>query len=211
MSTTKVQSDMVDIDGATTATIATGDKINFLDITDSLVKEDTVQGILDLAGGGFTLGTPITTTSGTTHTFGSIPAGVTMIVMNIFGWSQGSAGQIIKVTLGDAGGLETAGYLSCGMGITDQAITGLTTRRTDSFHFGDGGNFDAAELAHGNIVFALENSSAFSWTASGQFSMSNADILFYGAGSKSLSGELTQISITGGGTSDAGEINIMYQ
>jgi hypothetical protein len=52
MSTTKVQSDMVDIDGATTATIVAGDKINFLDITDSLVKEDTVQGILDLAGGG---------------------------------------------------------------------------------------------------------------------------------------------------------------
>jgi len=52
MTTTKVQSDMVDIDGATTATIAVGDKLNFLDITDSLVKEDTVQGILDLAGGG---------------------------------------------------------------------------------------------------------------------------------------------------------------
>jgi hypothetical protein len=46
---------MVDIDGATTATIATGDKVNFLDITDSLVKEDTVQGILDLAAGGATV------------------------------------------------------------------------------------------------------------------------------------------------------------
>ena len=48
--TTKVQGDMYDIDGATVATVAAADKINFFDVTDSLVKEDTVQGILDLAG-----------------------------------------------------------------------------------------------------------------------------------------------------------------
>jgi hypothetical protein len=52
MSTTKVQGDMIDVDAATVAVVAAGDKFNFLDITDSLVKEDTIQGIVDLAGGG---------------------------------------------------------------------------------------------------------------------------------------------------------------
>jgi hypothetical protein len=66
MSTTKVQSDMVDIDGATTSTIVAGDKINFLDITDSLVKEDTVQGILDLGGGAWNIiGTAVASGSAT--------------------------------------------------------------------------------------------------------------------------------------------------
>jgi len=55
--TTKVQSDMVNIDGATVATVAAADKINFFDVTDSLVKEDTVQVVLDLvpAGGAWNL------------------------------------------------------------------------------------------------------------------------------------------------------------
>ena len=66
MSTTKVQGDMIDVDAATVAVVAAGDKFNFLDITDSLVKEDTVQGIVDLvpAGGAWNLiGTSVASSS----------------------------------------------------------------------------------------------------------------------------------------------------
>jgi hypothetical protein len=111
MSTTKVQSDMVDIDGATTATIATGDKVNFLDITDSLVKEDTVQGILDLvpAGGGAwnIIGTSDASASasltitgltiGTYDTFFIIGTGLVPATDDIEAW----------VRLGDSGGIDS--------------------------------------------------------------------------------------------------------
>jgi hypothetical protein len=70
MSTTKVQGDMIDVDAATVAVVAAGDKFNFLDITDSLVKEDTVQGILDLAAGGaWTLITATTISDDATISF----------------------------------------------------------------------------------------------------------------------------------------------
>ena len=165
------------------------------------------------AGGGFTLGTPQATTSGTVWTFSSIPTGVSMIIMSFSNWSQGSAGQIIRITLGDAGGLETSGYLSTGAAIADQTIPGLTTRKTDSFHIGNGGNFDAADIVQGSAIFTLEDASAFNWVMNAQLSLSNTDSIFFGAGSKSLSAELNQISITTNtpGTGDSGSINIMYQ
>lgn len=165
------------------------------------------------AAGGFTLATPQATTSGTVWTFSSIPAGVSMIIMSFSNFSQGSAGQIIRITLGDAGGLETSGYLSTGAAIADQTIPGLTTRKTDSFHIGNGGNFDAADIVQGSAIFTLENASAFNWVMNAQLSLSNTDSIFFGAGSKSLSAELNQISFTTNtpGTGDSGSINIMYQ
>lgn len=165
------------------------------------------------AAGGFTLGTPQATTSGTVWTFSSIPTGVSMIIMSFSNWSQGSAGQIIRITLGDAGGLETSGYLSTGAAIENEGVPGLTTRKTDSFIIGNGGNFDAADIVQGSAIFTLQDASAFNWVMNAQLSLSNVDSIYFGAGSKSLSAELTQISITthSPGTGDSGSISIMYQ
>src|SRR3990167_7813685 len=65
----------------TEVVVAAGDSILFGDVGDSgNTKRDTVQGILDLVpAGGFTNGTQQATTSGTSITFGSIPAGTKRI------------------------------------------------------------------------------------------------------------------------------------
>jgi hypothetical protein len=209
MSTTKVQSDMVDIDGATTATIVAGDKINFLDITDSLVKEDTVQGILDLAGGGFTLATEQATTSGTSITFGSIPSGTTKIVVMLEGVSFGTENSVL-LQLGDSGGIETGSYISVGLRPKNGVLAGGTTR-TDGFHTASDGTSD-------NMTFTyelnLKDSSNFTWIGSWAGCMaSGTTSATLGGGSKSLSAELTQLKLSGhtGATFDAGSVNIMYQ
>ena len=193
---------MVDIDGATTATIATGDKVNFLDITDSLVKEDTVQGILDLAGGGFTLATEQATTSGTSVTFGSIPAGTTMIVI-MFESVSFSGESNLDVTIGDAGGLETSGYISVG-GEIDAGP--LFVNSTTEFIIDVSGSDSDLQ---GQMTLMLKDSSNFTWVASHNCRADDS-VTQIGAGSKSLTAELTQVSISGD-TFNAGSINIMYQ
>ena len=61
-------------------TITASDLIMYGDATDSNnTKRDTVQGILDLAGG-FTIGTEVATTSGTTADFTGIPSGTKQIL-----------------------------------------------------------------------------------------------------------------------------------
>ena len=78
-----------------------------------------VLGFTDAPSGGFTQGTEQATTSGTSVTFGSIPSGVSMVVMNLFGVSQASNAQTIRIQLGDGGGIETSGYLSTSAKIAD--------------------------------------------------------------------------------------------
>jgi hypothetical protein len=80
MSTTKVQGDMIDVDGATVAVVAAGDKFNFLDISDSLVKEDTVQGILDLGGGGWQFVSLVTASDDATVAFTGLESGYDHLV-----------------------------------------------------------------------------------------------------------------------------------
>jgi len=203
MSTTKVQGDMIDVDGATVAVVAAGDKFNFLDITDSLVKEDTVQGILDL-GGGFTLGTEQATTSGTSYTFGSIPAGTTQIVIMLEAVSF-TAGVELILTLGDAGGLETTGYVG------KHSLNGSTNSdlTTSSFQFDT--NQNAADQLEGTIWLSLKDAANFTWICTGiMMTREGSSNLAITTGSKSLSAELTQVSLSGG-TGDVGSVNIMYQ
>jgi hypothetical protein len=206
MSTTKVQSDMVDIDGATTATIATGDKINFLDITDSLVKEDTVQGILDLAGGGFTLGTDTATASGTSFTFGSIPTGTTMIIIMFEGVSL-SGSDDLAVQIGDSGGIETSGYIANGHSIDIAVASKINSTAHFPIKLAAG-----AHIVSGIMTLSLKDSSNFTWVQ-GHTVKASTDLTNFGAGEKSLSAELTQVHLTrsGSDTFDAGSVNIMYQ
>ena len=160
---------------------------------------------------GFTQGTEIATTSGTSITFGSIPAGVDMIVMNFFGVSQASDGQTIRIQIGDAGGIETSGYLNTAAKIADQAIESATIRNTAGFSVGTV-NWDAANILHGSVWFTLQDAAAFTWCFHGMLNESDDDGIYLGSGSKALSAELTQIkfSTAAGATFDAGAVNIMF-
>lgn len=199
----EVKSEM--ITGQDDGTIAAGDSILFSDVDDSgNLKDDTVQGILNLVpAGGFTLSTEQATTSGTSVTFGSIPAGTKMIVIMFEGVSFLGAGKL-DITIGDAGGLETSGYDSTLIFHTgtNAAVSGSTT----AFEFGDAGGTNAVV---GTMTLTLKNAAAFTWMATGSSQPDSGNFTTQ-AGVKSLSAELTQLSISGG-TFDAGSINIQYQ
>jgi hypothetical protein len=168
------------------------------------------SGVLSFAtvSSGPTLGTPVASTSGTSITFTGIPSGTKQITVSFKGVSTSSFSRML-VRLGDAGGIETTGYVSIAVKLENaQAVA--NSNDTDGFTvFLNGG----APVFHGTFILTLENSSTFSWTTLGILGDATAGIFLGTAGSKSLSQELTQVSITtvnGTDTFDAGEINIAY-
>ena len=152
-----------------------------------------------VASGGFTLATEQATTSGTSVTFGSIPTGTKMIII-MFEQVSFTGSVSIDVTIGDSGGLETSGYVSTGETEGDGAV--YSTAEFITVGLG------ASNVGTGNMVLTLKDSSNFTWTSTHMIQKSTSAVLF-GSGVKSLSAELTQVSISGG-TFDAGSINIMY-
>ena len=153
------------------------------------------------AGGGFTLGTEQATTSGTTITFSSIPSGTKMIVVQLESVSfTGSAN--LDLTIGDSGGLETSGYAS--------ATMRGSTNIFDSSAFVMYMQGQGANTVSGSMILTLKDSSNHDWVAShaGGSDSSSAGA-FAGGGHKSLSGELTQLQLSGG-TFDNGSANILY-
>jgi len=155
------------------------------------------------AGGGFTLGTEQATTSGTSITFSSIPSGTKIIIISFFGVSF-TASVDLDVTIGDSGGLETASYVSSGI-YTHDDDSAVTSASTAEFNMNTASGSD---VVTGTMTLTLEDSTNNTWISSHTtYQLDNR--LAYGAGSKSLSGELTQLAISGG-TFDAGAVNIMY-
>ena len=193
---------------------ASGDPVAIATGSDGQVLTSTGAGsppAFEALSAGFTQGTEIATASGTSITFGSIPAGVDMIVMNFFGVSQGSNSQTIRIQIGDGGGIETSGYLNTAAKIADQAIESATIRNTAGFSVGTV-NWDAANILHGSVWFTLQDAAAFTWCFHGMLNESDDDGIYLGSGSKALSAELTQIkfSTAAGATFDAGAVNIMF-
>jgi len=137
--TTKVQGDMYDIDGATVATVAAADKINFFDVTDSLVKEDTVQGILDLAGGGAwnLIGTQVGDNSGTTLTITGLSSTYDTYAIGLSDLVPASDGVGAWLRFGDSGGIDS--------GASDYAFFshGAQANDTTFSHVGGEDNADA--------------------------------------------------------------------
>ncbi len=113
-------------------------------------------------------------------------------------------GAALDVTIGDAGGLETFGYVSAAHKIN--TTTPAATASTSEFVIP---NSDTTHAFSGQMILTLQNASTFTWASShsGKQSTSNTS---YGGGIKSLAGEITQVSISGG-TFDGGAVNVMYQ
>jgi hypothetical protein len=206
MSTTKVQGDMIDVDAATVAVVAAGDKFNFLDITDSLVKEDTIQGVLDLATAGYTEITPLAHSSSTSPLSFAIPSGAEEIIMTGHGMSWAAAEKPI-IDIGDSGGIETSGWLATVMGVEDEAVV-TTLRVTTYFPLSALNSFPAVSNMNFTAVFRLEDASAFLWSGTSTFSDNIADTFSVAHGVKALSGEMTQIQLqsTGAFQFDAGTL-----
>ena len=153
------------------------------------------------ASGGPTSGTKIDTTSGTSHTFTGIPAGVTRIFMAWEGVSS-NGGNHFYVRLGDSGGIETSGY------VQRSNVNGTYEADTVGFRFSGS---TAAGTFDGNMTFILVDASTFTCTGSGLIGNVGYGWLHSIGGSKSLSAVLTQIQFMNlTNTFDAGKLNIVY-
>lgn len=146
-----------------------------------------------------TQGTSQASTSGTSISFGSIPAWVKRITIMFQGVSTNGTSQLL-LRLGTAGGLVSSGYL--GSSLSSLQTTGLPVDDITN----------AAGVRHG--IVTLINLSGNSWVSGSQFGRSDSSGSSTAGGSITLAGALTQIAITtvnGTDTFDAGSINILYE
>jgi hypothetical protein len=144
-----------------------------------------------------TLATEQATTSGTAFDF-SISSSATLIHI-IFNEVSLSGTDNILVQLGDAGGIETTGYVSTGAQGT------ATVSSTSGFIIRGA---DAGRIFSG--IMTLVRVNALTWICS-QTGKSATTLIAYGGGSKSLSASITQLRITRDGTNtfDAGSVNVL--
>jgi hypothetical protein len=157
---------------------------------------------------GFTLGTPVVTTSGTAIDFTGIPATAKQIIVSFNGVSTSGTSYVI-VQIGDAGGIEITGYQGSGVSILGTVV--------DQASASSGYLILSANAGHklsGSVTLTLENATVFTWAATGSFGDGiAANASWFTAGRKSLSATLDRVRITtvnGTDTFDLGEINIAY-
>ena len=149
---------------------------------------------------------PEQTASGTSIDFTGIPRDVKRITIMLNGIS-GNGTSILQVQIGDAGGIETTGYIAnSSAGATANTLTsGFVLAISNG----------ASALWRGKIELNLQNSGLFTWVSSGMISdTSSALVVNVSVGTKSLSQELTQLRLTtvnGTDTFDAGTISISYE
>ena len=151
-----------------------------------------------------TLSTQQASTSGTSIDFGSLPAGLRRITIQLVGVStNGTSNRLFQI--GTGGTPTTTTYL--GSGGNGTTIANFTT--------GFGINSTSADdVAHGVIVLTLENVSTNTWTCAGTVGISNTANVFETAGSVSLAGVLDIVrctTVNGTDAFDAGAINISYE
>ena len=197
-------------DGQVITYDASGDPVAVGPGTDGQVLTSTGAGsppaFEAAAAGGFTLGTEQATTSGSTFLFGSIPAG-TKIIHILFDEVSLSGTSDIQVQIGDAGGLETSGYLSAGGAIVKDA-DGDVTNATDSFKLRV---YDVNAILSGTVSLYLKDATNHDWISTHTMKRKTT-ITLAGGGSKSLSAELTQVQVmqAHSDTFNAGSLNILY-
>jgi hypothetical protein len=151
-----------------------------------------------------TLGTEVASTSGTSIDFTGIPSWVKRITLQLIGVSTNGTSNLL-VQLGDAGGVESTGYVATAGDRADE------TGSTAGFIVTSG--YAAAIALHGQITLCLEDSSDNTWSCAGILARSDT-AAYFAAGSKALSAALDRVRITtvnGTDAFDAGAINILYE
>ena len=158
---------------------------------------------------GYTLGTPVATTSGTSIDFTGIPAGVKQIVFTFKAVSTNSSSNYL-IQIGDSGGIQSTGYDSICFRLLNSTLP-VRTESSDGFLI----NIEQSNCeVFGSITLTLQDASSFSWVAFGGVSTRLGSITQYiSTGGKSLSAVLDRIRLTtviGTNTFDNGSVNIAY-
>jgi len=145
----------------------------------------------------------------TVYDFTSIPAWVQRITV-MFDAVSTSGTDPIVIQLGDAGGIETSGYL----GTAGSLVTNTSNTAVYTSYFALMQSHAAARILHGAITFTLQDSANNTWVASGFLGGSDANHVHHTSGLKPLSAILTQLRITttsGTDLFDGGSANVMYE
>jgi hypothetical protein len=155
-----------------------------------------------------TLATAQNTTSGTSIDFTGIPSWVKKITVMFNGVStSGSSHQLIQ--LGTSSGVENSGYVATGGGHIHNALPVVVASSAGFLIFND----TAGDAKSGSAIISLMGNNMYAIQYVNSVT-SGRTVVFYGAGSKSLSGTLDRIRITtvnGTDTFDAGSVNILYE
>lgn len=160
--------------------------------------------------GVITLGTPTTTTSGTTAPYTSIPSTAKRITVSFanFGFASGDA---VIIQIG-SGSFSASGYLSVGGSVnpTSTVAAGTTGFRLVGTAPGSG-----TPRYSGSVILTLQDSTNNVWAATGNLADSASPNSHPSAGSKSLAAGNTldrvQVTSAGGATFAAGTVNITYE
>ena len=162
------------------------------------------------AAAGFTLVSPVASTSGTSIAFTSIPAGIKRFEI-LFNAVGSSGTNHFELQLGDAGGLETSGYAS--PSFYRYAATTHTNSPYDAGAASHGTGDEAGNTCSGAWSGYLFEASSYTWVMTHMHGTDNQTRGSYGTSLKSLSGELDRISVNwhSADTFDAGSISLMYQ
>lgn len=168
----------------------------------SMSPERVAQAIAALGvTGGFTVGTPVATTSGTAIDITGIPSTATQIIVTLSGVSTTST-VAFALQVGDSGGIETSGY----SGNTYDSAQTLTSW-SSNINLTGSSTVEAISTYHGEITLTKENDSTNTWIIISN--LAGGAIWAQGVGRKATSAALSRIRLMGA-TFDAGEMNVVY-
>jgi hypothetical protein len=171
--------------------------------SDQAVNKGQLDTVASQAG--ITLSTAVTA-SGTAVNFTGIPSWVKRITVMFSGVSTNGTSPFL-IQIGDAGGIESTGYVSSGKYFSGSSFSSTTS--TAGFVVG---NTTAASITYfGHFTLCLVSGN--NWTVFGAVAEAG-NAINMGVGGKTLSDTLTQLRITtvgGVNAFDAGIINIAYE
>lgn len=145
----------------------------------------------------------VATTSGTSKGWSSLSSRFTQHTISFVGVSTNGTADL-KLVIGDAGGLETSGYLGGTHRQTGSSGTG--SNATAEFAISNG---SASSVFHGSLTLTLVDPATYTWSCSGVLYRSDTTMVILVAGTKSLSaGALTDIYLETSDTFDAGLIGL---
>ena len=151
-----------------------------------------------------TLGTAVTSTSGTSIDFTGLPSWIKRITVMFNGVStSGTSTKLVQI---GSGSVVTTGYLSAGSSIGTSSVAS-TSSTTGFFIYSN----TAADLISGTMILNLVSGNTWIYSLSAKSSTTSSVV---GGGDITLSGALDRVRITttnGTDTFDAGTVNILYE
>ncbi len=159
---------------------------------------------------GFTLATPLATTSGTSKEFTGIPSGTKMVVVSFNTVSLNSTGvdMPIRVKLGTSSAYETSGFSGYSLGLVSGTFSVSYSFTANIVPFGQGSS--QGRTFSGQLILSLLDATNDIWSYQSNIG-TGSDLIFVGGGTVDLSGPLYKLKIEpDSGSFDSGSVNIMY-